>query len=463
MGDPVIDPLAPKLHSRITELVAQYHLPGLAAGIVRDQALAWSAGFGFADIATERRPDERTLYRVGSITKTFTATVLMQLRDEDRLSLDDPLVRHIPEFGAVRCRYGTVEDVTLKRLLTHRSGLMGEPPLSHWETLQFPTIEQILASLPRVEVVIPPDASFKYSNLAFSLLGEVVARVSGRPYVEYVHAEILGPLGMDSSAFALTEELRPRMATGYDPNPYADDQTPSPHPIINGMASAGQLYSTVSDLAKWIALQFRTDRPVREGTQVLKGSSLEEMHRPLYLEPGWDAAYCPAWMAQRRGEHIYLGHGGGIHGFITQVLFNEARRTGAIILANGIGPSGEIAAQVLEMVLAADRDAPKGAAAQRPPSVPAEWQRFLGRYTGGMGMPVHVEFREGGLIIAVPPTPGVPPLPPTHLKPAGEPHVFEALDGRYAGEAVTFRLAPDGAVTGFVTSGFPYRKLVPAG
>src|SRR5262245_42728058 len=130
MSDPILDAVMPKLHDRISQLVAQHRLPGVAVGIVHDQELVWSAGFGFADLAMERRPDEHTLFRVGSITKTITAAALMQLRDAGKLQLDDPIVRFLPEFAAVRTRFGTVEDVTLLRLLTHRSGLMGEPPLS---------------------------------------------------------------------------------------------------------------------------------------------------------------------------------------------------------------------------------------------------------------------------------------------------------------------------------------------
>src|SRR5262249_24718216 len=138
---------------------------------------------------------------------------------------------------------------------------------------------EIVAALGQVEVVIPLDSQFKYCNLAFALLGEVVTRVSGRPYARYVQEEILAPLGMTSSAFELTDELRPRMATGYITDMYADEVIPAPHPHIEGETAAGQLYSTVADLAKWTALQFRTGAPQRGGTQVLRGASLEEMHR----------------------------------------------------------------------------------------------------------------------------------------------------------------------------------------
>jgi D-alanyl-D-alanine carboxypeptidase len=477
VGDAMLETVTPKLHECVSRLVSERRLAGAAVGVVRDQDLAWSAGFGFADIASGRRPDEHTLFRVGSITKTFTATALVQLRDEGRLGLDDPVVRHIPEFSSVRCRYGSVEDVTLRRLLTHRSGLMGEPPLRHWETLKFPTMEEILGSLARVEVVIETDSAMKYSNLAFALLGEVVTRVSGRPYVEYVQAEILDPLGMTSSTFELNDDLRPRMATGYNLSLFDEDPEPSEHPLINGETAAGQLYSTVSDLAKWIALQFRTSTGSADGAtdgqagnsdgngrRVLSARSLEEMHRPQYLEADWSGGLCLSWMGLRRGDNVYLGHGGGIHGFITQILFNKQRRTGVIALTNSGGPGADaIAGEMLELIMAAEKDAPKPVQERRPAPTPPDWKRFLGRYASRGSVPLHVECREGVLQVFMPVPAGMPPLPAIKLKATDVPHQFMVENGRWAGELLTFRLNDNGVVSGFEASGFPYSRLVEAG
>jgi D-alanyl-D-alanine carboxypeptidase len=461
-GDAALAKALPGIRERIEEQFERSGLPGAAVGVVRDQALVWSEGFGLADVERGLPPDEHTIYRVGSITKTFTATAIVQLRDEGRLRLDDPLVLHIPEFAAAQNPFGPIEDVTLKRLLTHHSGLMGEPPLPHWETLLFPTIEEIIASLPRVRVSIEPDSAFKYSNLAYSLLGEVVARVAGVPYVEDVHARILGPLGMAESAFSLTEALRPRMATGYSYSAFSDVSDPAPHPLISGMTSAGQLYSTVADLARWIALQFRTDAPGRDAGGVLAGRSLREMHRPVYLEANWTVGHCLGWRAMRSGENVYLGHGGGIHGFITQILFNQERKLGAIALTNGVGPAAEIALEVMERVVAEDAKAPKRSA-RTAGAIPAAWRAYLGYYVSPLGgPPIQVEYRNGELLLISPPAASGPALPPTRLAPTEEPHIFTVLNNRYAGEPLTFRVAADGTVTGFVASGFASTRLLEA-
>ena len=207
---------------------------------------------------SKRAMDPDALFGVASISKTFTAAAIVQLRDDGKLSLDDPLAKFIPEFKAVTCRYGRIEDVTLRRLLTHLSGLVGESPTPHWRSANFPTMEDILRGLPNSALVIEPHSAFKYSNLGFALLGEVVARVSGRPFTEYLRSEVLDPFGMKSSCFTL-EEAGSKMATGYLPHPY--DDVPEAAPVATdhqGYAAAAGLRSSVNDLAKWISLQFRT-------------------------------------------------------------------------------------------------------------------------------------------------------------------------------------------------------------
>jgi D-alanyl-D-alanine carboxypeptidase len=464
MSDSMADSTILKLERRIATLLRQHHLPGTAVGVVRGQECVWSRGFGFADIASRRRPDADTLYRVASITKTFTATAVLQLRDDGRLRLDDPVVHHLPEFGRARLRFGSPEDITIRRLLSHRAGLITEGPFSYWDTLEFPTMADVLDRLAESEVVIEPDSASKYSNLAFALLGEVVARISGRPYEEYVRAEIFEPLGMTSSTFAPDGALRGQMATGYDPHPFEDEPVPAGHTSTRGITAAAGLYTTVHDLARWIALQFRTDAAERSGAQILSGRTIEEMHRPQDIDPTWTAARCLGWMAQRRGERIYHGHGGSIHGFITQVLFSKARRSGVIVLTNEgrHSAAGIIAAEMLETLLQADEGA-EAVEWEPPAPTPAAMRRFLGRYEYWRGGLVHVEARNGTLVLALPPGVETSLHAPSPLEPTEQPHVFRVGAGRGAGELLTFNLAPDGEVDGFLLAGFSYAKLRGAG
>jgi CubicO group peptidase (beta-lactamase class C family) len=459
----IIEQAVTRITERIDQIVLDQRLPGLAVGIVRDQELVWSAGFGHADLETKRRPDEETISRVASITKTFTATAIMQLRDDGLLTLDDSLVEHLPEFSAVNPRASTVEGVTIRRMLAHRSGLVTESPFPCWDALEFPSREAMLTALPQTEIVIPQDSAFKYSNLAFGLLGEVISRLSGRPYFEYMQAEILEPLGLTSSVFELTEELRPRMAIGYSRSPYADEFPKAPYALLNGLAACGQLHSTVADLAKWISFQFRTGAAQRSGEQVLRGSSMEEMHRPQYMEPDWSFGYCLGWRARRVGEHVYHEHGGGIHGFASQVMFSKPHRLGVIALANVWPHAGlyEIPSEILETLINAEEGMSGHGETVTTSRTPRELERYLGSYEAQPSIPVNIACRNGSLRLEAPSSDVYSLHAPASLESTDDMHIFCIRGGRGAGERVAFESDADGNVHSFSLGGFVYRKLKP--
>ena len=458
MSEPLIASVLPRLTDRVHQLMAQQGVPGVALGIVRGQDLAWSGGFGYADLASGRPMDADTIFGVASITKTFTATAIMQLRDNGRLSLDDPVARYIPEIKKVRCRFGSPRDITLRRLMTHQSGLVGEAPTGHWWSMKFASVAQILAMLPELEVVNEPDAAFKYNNLAFVLLGEVVARVSRRSWRQYVRQQILAPLGMESSGF---EVENAHNATGYMPERYQDVPEVAPDPFTNGYLAAAGLRSCVTDLAKWIALQFRTDVSERSGAQVLGGKSLSEMHRVTFVEPGWQAGYALTWMATRLGENVYLHHGGSVPGFLSMIAFNKPPQLGVAVLTNKQGhiASGAIALEALEMLTA---EAKKEVRVPAPGPAPEHLKLLLGRYVGmpAFGVIFHVEWRDGELRLVTPSDPFMLPMPPSPLQATEEPGVFTVQAGRLAGEPLSFQFDGEGRVTGLQLSahGGVFRK-----
>lgn len=462
MTTAAIETVVPDLNARLERIVARERLPGLAVGIVGDQELIWSGGFGHADRQAARIPDRQTLFRVASITKTFTAAAIVQLRDEGRLSLDDPLQAQIPEFAAVRVRAGALERVTLRRLLAHHSGLATEAPFPCWDALEFPSREAILAAMPEIEIAIPQDAAFKYSNLAFGLLGEVIARISGLPYQQYLHSKILKPLGMHSSVLELTGELKARMAIGYYPRRFDDDFEPAPYVLLGGVAACGQLHSSVEDLARWLALQFRTGDVPRAGAQVLSGATLEEMHRPLYLEPDWSLGHCLGWRATRAGNHVYHGHGGGIHGFASYVLFSKPHKLGVICLANVWPHTGlaGAATEIAESLLSAGWKAPAPSRPASPVRTPPDLERIVGLYEASPGIFVAIAWREGQLRMEKTPLSDYMVHAPAILEPTEDPAAFLVRGGRAAGERAMFRFAADGHAQSFALCGCVYRKMV---
>src|SRR4051812_18318691 len=182
---------APELLSaELAQLVAQEQrksrLPSIAAAVLRDGEIVWETAVGVADVAAEREATPDTQYRLGSITKTFTAAAIMQLRDAGKLDLEDTLDKHIE---------GAAHAPSLRRLLSHTSGLQRETHDDAWLHARFASVPELLETFDRAEGVLPPGARFHYSNLAFALLGIVVERVSGRPYTDYVEQRLLKPLG----------------------------------------------------------------------------------------------------------------------------------------------------------------------------------------------------------------------------------------------------------------------------
>ena len=171
------------------EAQSQGRLPSLTAAVFRGGEVVWDEAVGLSDVEQRIEATTDSQYAVASITKTFTAASVMQLRDEGKLDLEDPLSRHLPEAA-----HGTP---TLRRLLSHASGLQREPPGEIWETLRFPHEKELLAGLEEAEQVLPPSTAWHYSNLAYALLGHVVSRVSGMPYHDYVRERLLRPVGLE--------------------------------------------------------------------------------------------------------------------------------------------------------------------------------------------------------------------------------------------------------------------------
>jgi len=472
MGDAVVDAVAPELERYVQQTMADQRVVGLAIGVVRDQEIAWSAGFGHADFDDGRAPDTRTLFRFDSNTKPVTALAIMQLRDEGLLNLDDRLVEYVPEFAGVQQIEGRVEHVTLRRLLTHRSGLSGEVPGSWHATGVGPTIEEVLERIGECGLVIPPDTQHKYCNLGFVLLGEVVTRLSGRAYADYVRESIFEPLGMHGTTFD-PEVGEHRRVTQYAWSTTSSRPAPARDLVFNGRKPAGGMHSTVEDMSNWIALQFRRDFGLeRSGAQVLKGSSLREMHRLQYSDDDWHEGWCVGFSAVRRGDHVYLGHGGGNPGSLSRTAFHLASKTGVIVATNSDGHTaqGEIALGVLDRIVEAEEKLP--APLPPPPTPPAAWAlRFIGSYASsagetGYGGPRRVAWLDDGLVLL---GPGVD-LPrtivttggaamPCHLDPTDDPLVLRARDGRLAGELLVFVQDAGGDVDRFGLIGLTFHRV----
>jgi CubicO group peptidase (beta-lactamase class C family) len=448
-----------ELEAKAAAFVKEHRLPGAAVGVVHGDDLVWSAGVGFADVASRRPPDTSTLYRIASITKTFTGTAIMQLRDEGRLHLDDPLVAYVPELRDAASPFGPIETVTIRRMLSHESGLAGDPPGTDWSTppVYEGLIEPNLARVGETGTRIPPNTQQKYSNMAYQLLGEVVTRVTGTPYVDHVRSAILEPLGMTNTYFEpVPEETHPRRATGYNARWLSDELTLADLSVT--IWAEGGLWSCVEDLARWISFQLREDGGPRDGAQVLASSSLKEMHTARYLgNEEWTEAFGITWYAIRKDGVTWVQHSGGLHGFATNVCFDPKEGVGAIVLVNGLADEAALSMQLGAM--ARDAVAHAAPAIEAPPSMPEAYRSLLGLYLSiDLGEAFRLEWRDAQLVFV---DPGQAIWRPT-LSPTGEPDVFIVDPGvRESGERVVFNRTPDGRVASVFMAADTWARLDP--
>ncbi|MDX6235030.1 MAG: hypothetical protein QOH68_4186 [Nocardioidaceae bacterium] len=457
--DPISE-VTSKLEARAAAFVKEHRLPGAAVGVVHGDSLAWSSGLGYADVASRTAPDSLTLYRVASITKTFTGTAILQLRDEGRLHLDDPAVLYLPEIGAAASAFGAIETVTLRRLLSHESGLQSEPPGTDWSTPTYEgLVQRNLDRATEVATTIPPNAQSKYSNLGYQLLGEVVARVSGIPYVEYVRTHILDPLGMHDSGFEpLPAGLKDRLATGYAAR-FLSDELPlaSTPPTV---WAEGGLSSCVGDLARWVSFQFREEGGPRTGSQILSGPSLKEMHTPRYLaDKAWTQAFCISWYAVRKNDTIWVQHSGGLHGFNTNICFDPEHKVGAIVLLNGVGDAPDLAMELASVARDAVRDA--APAIEPPAPMPVAYADLVGLYVDAeQAMVLRLEWRDGALVFIDPSDETWQP----RLTPTQDPLTFTVAPGvRESGEHAVFKRGAGGQVSSVFLAAGTLLRFGPVG
>jgi CubicO group peptidase (beta-lactamase class C family) len=366
--------LLPETGRRVDEIAARAQAggrtPSLALAIVRDRVVLHFAGIGENPV-----PDTKTQYRIGSITKTLTAVMVMQLRDEGFFALDDLLYRHLP---------GTpIGGVTLRQLLGHISGLQREPDGPWWERTTGGDVNKLLADLGYDKVSGPPFRRFRYSNLAYGLLGAVLEKVTGESWQSLVGKRVLDPLGMKRTTYAPMEPF----ARGYVVHELDGSMHEEPRLDAGAMAPAGQLWSTVTDMAKWAA--FLTD----PAPAVLSRETVDEMCTPVVISDleSWTAGHGLGPQLFRVGERVYVGHGGSMPGYIGHFAVHRRSRLGVVAFANSYGLTGTTIQQVaLDALTAAVDSEPDVPQPWRPPVIPRGEAAALSGRWWWMGREHHV-------------------------------------------------------------------------
>ncbi|MEV4075248.1 serine hydrolase domain-containing protein [Nonomuraea fuscirosea] len=325
-------PAARALMRRLAVEQAECRVPSLTAAIVRDGRTAWFGGRGRVGDAA---PTAATQYRIGSITKSMVAVVVMRLRDEGALRLNDPLEEHLP---------GTrLGHLTIAQLLSHTAGLTAEPPTAWWERTPGIPAADLLDRVGPEELKHRPGRRFHYSNVGFAVLGELVGRLRGTSWLKALRAEVLDPLGMHDTT------TRPRLphATGYAVHPWADVVLEEPEHDADAMAPAGQLWSTPHDLARWAAFL------CGDSEGVLCPDTLAEMREPAGVVDGdaWTGGFGLGLQLARTGGRRLSGHSGSMPGFLATVWAQPSEGVGVLFMANTTsGMSGTLLTDLLDIL-----------------------------------------------------------------------------------------------------------------
>ena len=293
-------------------------VPGMSVAIINDQDILWSSAFGMANLEDQVKASPSTLYSICSISKLFTAVAIMKLCDEEKLRLDDRIEDLLPWYN-LKQQYPDSWPVTIRTLLTHSSGLPRESNHPYWTgpDFPFPEKEEIRSELSQQETLYPSSTWFQYSNLGFTLLGEVVEEVSGLAYEDYIKQHILEPLNLENTRTFLPEELYGNeLAVGYSTILRDGSREKVNLFQARGIKAAAGFSSSVTDLGKFASWQFRLMDTTL--TEVLKPSTLNYMQNVHWTDPDWKNTWgLGFWVIKGPDGKKWVEHSGGCPGYTT--------------------------------------------------------------------------------------------------------------------------------------------------
>ncbi|MDX2177906.1 MAG: serine hydrolase domain-containing protein [Candidatus Sumerlaeia bacterium] len=308
--------------------------PGLGFALLHGGEPVLLEGYGLADRDPERPVTPDTVFAVGSISKVVTATLLVALRDEGRLRLDDPLGQYLPE-GVAAPTGPLGETATLRDLAMHTSGFARMPsnmkrPSPEGDPYNGYEERRLFAAIPRTPPDAPAGRRYGYSNFAFGVLGRVIEKAAGEPYAELVRKRIAEPLGLDSMRVApRREDAGPELARGYQGDA---PEKPAPWWNLGAMDSAGSVVASTRDLAAFLAWQMRAGE---SETPAVASRSLREAQTPARpTGKEWDTAVGLGWHITRKPYGEVVWHNGSVGGFASFMGFERRRGLGVVLLAN---------------------------------------------------------------------------------------------------------------------------------
>jgi CubicO group peptidase (beta-lactamase class C family) len=334
-----------QLEPVIKQVMEQANMPGFAIAVVENQKIVYAAGFGVKNLSTREPISAQSLFHMASITKPFVASSIMQLWEKGKLDLDAPVVKYLPYFRVKDERYAAI---TVRQMLSHISG-MPDVEDYEWDKPQYDegALERYVKSLTDKSLIAAPGATFRYSNMAYEVLGDVVAKVSGESFEDYVKRHILEPLRMQSSTL-LVKKASPQFLT----SPHVvggsyDVEVSKVFPYNRMHSPSSTLYSSVLDMSRWAMANL--NRGELDGKRILKSTTYDLMWKPAgeqFQQIGI------SWFLRKHKEHATVGHSGGDTGFASNLVMIPDKSIAVVMMSNfDRAPLGVLTQAALDVAL----------------------------------------------------------------------------------------------------------------
>ncbi|MBL8865187.1 MAG: serine hydrolase [Planctomycetia bacterium] len=353
----------------------------MSIALVDDQRVVWSKGYGKQDREGKVSATDQTIYRVGSVSKLFTDVAIMQLVEEGKIDLDAPVTNYLPDFKPLV--KPEQKPITLRMLMSHRSGLIRESPVGNYFDPTRPTLEQTVASVNGIPLVYSPGEKIKYSNAAIAAVGLAVQKVRGEEFTKTVEKTVLGPLGMKSSSFSPDRDFVKMNLAAATMWTYHGREFPAPTFEL-GMAPAGCMYSTVTDLGKFLSCLF-ADGKTANG-RLVKPETLAAMLTPQFAPADAKEGFGIGFALNQLDGKKRIGHGGAIYGFSTELAALPTEKLGVVVVSsrdvtNAV--TSRIADDALRLMLAAKAGRPLPELVETKPLEPKDAKALVGRHAAG--------------------------------------------------------------------------------
>ncbi|HEX5734905.1 MAG TPA: serine hydrolase [Blastocatellia bacterium] len=334
-----------QLEPVIKQVMGQADMPGFAIAVVENQKIVYAAGFGIKNLSTREPITTQSLFHMASITKPFVATSIMQLWEKGKLDLDAPVVKYLPYFRVKDERYATI---TVRQMLSHISG-MPDVEDYEWDKPQYDegALERYVKSLTDKSLVATPGAKFQYSNMAYEVLGDVIAKVSGESFEDYVKRHIFEPLKMQSSTLLVKKASPQFLTTPHVVGSSYDVEVSKVFPYNRMHSPSSTLYSSVLDMSRWAMANL--NRGELDGKRILKSTTYDLMWKPAgeqFQQIGI------SWFLRKHKEHATVGHSGGDTGFVSNLVLIPDKSIAVVMMSNfDRAPLGLLTQAALDVAL----------------------------------------------------------------------------------------------------------------